>query len=187
MLSKQVAAENQKNRQYLLVWSSIPLLAHQGLPLRGDSDDMDSNLQLMVLRGEDYPVIHQFLWRQQLKYISRGTEWIVYHGPTSPLSHCWTDSEHCVFHCYGRWNGRLFQQWAGSAGIGNTVKQCHLMKSALHVMAEISKLIKNLPRDALFQKPCSKRSRLSLHLILLASVCCDQLGGLFVPHHCRVC
>ena len=51
--------------------SSIKFLARQGLPLRGDGDDTDSNLhQLLVLRGEDYPSIHQFLRRQQLKYTS---------------------------------------------------------------------------------------------------------------------
>lgn len=91
MLSKQVTAEKQKNRQYLLkVLSSIRFLARQGLPLQGDSDDTDSNLhQLMVLRGEDYPSIHQFLGRQQLKYTSRGTQRIVvYHGPTRPPLHC---------------------------------------------------------------------------------------------------
>ena len=70
MLSKQAATKKQKNRQYLLkVLSSIRFLARQGLPLRGDGDDTDSNLhQLLVVRGEDYPAIHQFLEKQQLKY-----------------------------------------------------------------------------------------------------------------------
>ena len=72
MLSKQAATEKQQNRQYLLkVLSSIRFLARQGLPLRGDGDDTDSNLhQLLALREEDYPAIHQFLERQQLKYTS---------------------------------------------------------------------------------------------------------------------
>ena len=63
MLSKQAATEKQQNRQYLLkVLSSIRFLACQGLPLHGDGDDTDSNLhQLLVLRKEDYPAIHQFL------------------------------------------------------------------------------------------------------------------------------
>ena len=47
-------------------------------------------------------------------------------------------------HCYGH---------ALNLGVGDTVKQCHLMKSALDVMAEISKLVKKpLKRDAFFQK-----------------------------------
>ena len=47
-------------------------------------------------------------------------------------------------HCYGH---------ALNLGVGDTIKQCHLMKSALEVIAEISKLIKKSPkRDALFQK-----------------------------------
>ena len=56
MLSKQAATQKEQNRQYLLkVLSSIRFLARQGLPLRGDGDETDSNLhQLLVLRGEDY-------------------------------------------------------------------------------------------------------------------------------------
>ena len=46
-------------------------------------------------------------------------------------------------HCYGH---------ALNLGVGDTIKQCQLMKSALDVMAEISKLIKkSLKRDSLFQ------------------------------------
>ena len=70
MLSKQAATEKQQNRQHLLkALSSIRFLARQGLALRGDSDETDSNLhQLLVLRGEDYSAINHFLERQQLKY-----------------------------------------------------------------------------------------------------------------------
>ena len=70
MLSRQAATEKQQNRQYLLkVLSSIRFLARQGLPLRGDGDETDSNFhQLLLLRGEDYPPIHEFLRKQQLKY-----------------------------------------------------------------------------------------------------------------------
>ena len=72
MLSKQAATQKEQNRQYLLkVLSSIRFLARQGLPLHGDGDETDSNLhQLLVLRGEDYTAIHQFLGREQLKYTS---------------------------------------------------------------------------------------------------------------------
>ena len=70
MLPKQAATEKQQNRQYLLkVLTSIQFLARQGIPFRGNGDETDSNLyQLLLLRGEDYPPIHQFLQRQQLKY-----------------------------------------------------------------------------------------------------------------------
>ena len=38
-------------------------------------------------------------------------------------------------------------------GVGDTIKQCQLMKSSLEVVAEISKLIKKSPkRDSVFQK-----------------------------------
>ena len=47
-------------------------------------------------------------------------------------------------HCYGH---------ALNLGVGDTFKQCQLMKSSLDVVIEISKLIKKSPkRDAIFQK-----------------------------------
>ena len=47
--------KNQKNRRCLLkIISNIRFLARQGLPLRGDGDEDDSNfVQLMKARGED--------------------------------------------------------------------------------------------------------------------------------------
>ena len=76
VLSKQAASEKQQNRQYLLkVLSSIRFLAHQGLQLRGDGNETDSNLrQLLDLRAEDFPLIHQFLQRQQLKYTTHDVQ-----------------------------------------------------------------------------------------------------------------
>ena len=70
LLSKAAASQKQQNRKYRLkVLSSLQFLARQGLSLRGDGDETDSNLyQLLHLRGEDYPPIHQFLQKQQLKY-----------------------------------------------------------------------------------------------------------------------
>ena len=56
MLSQQAASEKRANREYLLkVLSTVRFLAHQGLALRGDGEEMDSNLhQLLLLHGEDY-------------------------------------------------------------------------------------------------------------------------------------
>ena len=72
-------------------------------------------------------------------------------------------------HCYGH---------ALKLAVGDTIKQCQVMKSTLEVMTEISKLIKKSPkRDFLFQK-------LKNHL---ASVCSAQQGGLYVLHPSRVC
>lgn len=245
MLSKQAAAEKQQNRQYLLkVLTSIRFLARQGLPLRGDGNEIDSNLhQLLVLRGEDYPPIHQFLQRQQLKYtahevqnelLSVMAQQILRHiaqqiqnsvffsvmiDETTDssnkeqvvLAFRWVDEdlaahedfigmyltdsiasaalvaiiedtilrmniklEHCRGQCYdgastmsGAKNGvatviaskesrAIFTHCYGHAlnlGVGDTIKQCQLMKSALEVVGEISKLIKWSPkRDAVFQK-----------------------------------
>ena len=72
MLSRQAASEKRVNREYLLkVLSTVRFLARQGLALRGDGDEVDSNLhQLLVLRGEDYSAMSKFLERQQLKYTS---------------------------------------------------------------------------------------------------------------------
>ena len=55
MLSKQYATEKRVNREYLLkILSSIRFLARQGLPLRGDMNETDSNFyQLLMLRGKD--------------------------------------------------------------------------------------------------------------------------------------
>ena len=72
MLLRQAASEKRVNREYLLkVLSTVRFLARQGLALRGDGDEVDSNLhQLLVLRGEDYSAMSKFLERQQLKYTS---------------------------------------------------------------------------------------------------------------------
>lgn len=245
MLSKQAATEKQQNRQYLLkVLSSIRFLARQGLPLRGDGDETDSNLhQLLVLRGEDYSAINQFLERQQLKYTAHEVQnellsimalqilrhiaaqiqsavfFTVMVDETTDCSNKeqvvlvfrWVDDdltaheefiglyltdsitaaalvaiiedtllrlniklENCRGQCYdgastmsGAKKGvakviaikescAIFTHCYGHAlnlGVGDTIKQCQLMKSALEVVAEISKLIKKSPkRDSLFQK-----------------------------------
>ncbi len=228
MLSKQAATEKQQNRQYLLkVLSSIRFLARQGLPLRGDGDETDSNLhQLLVLRGEDYPAINHFLGRQQLKYTAHEVQnellsimalqvlrriaaqiqsAVFFTVMIDEATDCsnkeqvvlafrWVDEdlaaheefiglyltdsisakalvaiiedtilrmniklEHCRGQCYdgastmsGAKKGvakviatkesrAIFTHCYGHAlnlGVGDTIKQCHLMKSALDVMAE---------------------------------------------------
>ena len=72
MLSRQAASDKRENREYLLkVLSTVRFLARQGLALRGDGDETDSNLhQLLVLRSEDYSAMRKFLEKQQLKYTS---------------------------------------------------------------------------------------------------------------------
>ena len=53
-------------------------------------------------------------------------------------------------HCYGH---------ALNLAVGDSIKQCQLMKSALDVVTEISKLIKKSPkRDVVFQKLKSELS-----------------------------
>lgn len=245
MLSRQAATEKQQNRQYLLkVLSSIRFLARQGLPLRGDGDDTDSNLhQLLVLQGGDYPAIHEFLERKQLKYTTHEVQnellsimavQILRHiaaqiqsavffavmGDEATdcsnkeqvvLPFRWVDEdlaaheefiglyltdsttasalvaiiedtilrmniklEHCRGQCYdgasvmsgakkgvakviaNKESRAIFIHCYGHAlnlGVSDTIKQCQLMRSALEVMTEISKLIKKSPkRDSLFQK-----------------------------------
>ena len=72
MLNKQAVTEKQANREYLLkVLSTVRFLARQGLALRGDGDECDSNMhQLLLLRGEDFPSMTRFMERKQLKYTS---------------------------------------------------------------------------------------------------------------------
>ena len=69
MLNKQAVTEKQANREYLLkVLSSVCFLARQGLALRGDGDECDSNVhQLLLLCGEDFPAMAKFMERKQLK------------------------------------------------------------------------------------------------------------------------
>lgn len=241
MLSRQAATEKQQNRQYLLkVLSSIRFLARQGLPLRGDGDETDSNFQqLLLLRGEDYPPIHEFLRKytapevqnellslmaQQIlrnvaKRIQDSVFFTVMVDETTDSSNKeqvvlvfrWVDEdlvaheefaslyltesitsaaivaiiedtilrmnfklEHCRGQCYdgastmrGVKNGvstiiaskesrAIYTHCYGHAlnlGVGDTIKQCQLMKSALEVVTEISKLIKKSPkRDSAFQR-----------------------------------
>ena len=55
MLNREAAAQKLANREYLLkILSSIRFLARQALPLRGAGDEADSNIQLLLLLGEDY-------------------------------------------------------------------------------------------------------------------------------------
>ena len=63
MLSSQHAEEKKRNRQYLLhVITTVRFLACQGLALRGDGDEKDSNfLQLLMLRAHDDPNIKLML------------------------------------------------------------------------------------------------------------------------------
>ena len=63
MLSSQHAEEKKRNRQYLLhVITTIRFLACQGLALRGDGDEKDSNfLQLLMLRAHNDPNIKLML------------------------------------------------------------------------------------------------------------------------------
>ena len=47
-------------------------------------------------------------------------------------------------HCYGH---------ALNLSVGDTIRQCQIMKAAIDVVAEISKLVKKSPkRDAVFEK-----------------------------------
>ena len=224
--------------------SSVWFLAWHGLPLCGDGNDTNSNLhQLLALRGEDYPAIHQFLERQQLKYTShdvqnemlsimaqqvlrhiasqlqRAVFFTIMVDETTDCSNKeqvvlafrWVDEdlaaheefvglyltdnitsaalvaiiedtilrmniklEHCRGQCYdgastmcgakkgvatviaNKESRAIFTHCYGHAlnlGVGDTIKQCHLMKSGLEAVMEISKLIKKSPkRDALFHK-----------------------------------
>lgn len=58
-LSSQHARDKEQNRRMLLkIISRVRFLARQGLPLRGDGDERNSNfLALLSLREEDDPTI----------------------------------------------------------------------------------------------------------------------------------
>ena len=72
MLVKQHKQEKKDNRQCLLkILSNVLFLARQGLPFRGDGEEIDSNfIQLLKLRGLDDPRIDSWLSKQNSKYTS---------------------------------------------------------------------------------------------------------------------
>ena len=72
MLVKQHKQEKKDNRQCLLkILSNVQFLARQGLPFRGDAEEMDSNfIQLLKLRGLDDPRIDSWLSKKTSKYTS---------------------------------------------------------------------------------------------------------------------
>ena len=72
-LSSQHEAEKLTRRKNLLkILSSVRYLARQGLPLRGDGDDKNSNFyRLLVTRGEDDPELLRWIEQKHgRKYIS---------------------------------------------------------------------------------------------------------------------
>ena len=72
MLSREHATEKGLNRECLLkIISNLKFLARQGLPVRGDGDETDSNfIQLLKLRGQDDPLLKCWLTRKSSKYVS---------------------------------------------------------------------------------------------------------------------
>ena len=66
LLSTEYSKKKKGNQAYLLhAISTIRFLARQGLPLRGDADEKESNFyQLMLLRAEDCPVIKSILQKK---------------------------------------------------------------------------------------------------------------------------
>ena len=68
-LSQEYAREMENNRKMIL--SCIQFLARQGLPLRGDGDEIDGNfLQLLKFQGQDDDVMLEWLQRKYNKYTS---------------------------------------------------------------------------------------------------------------------
>ena len=72
MLSLSLAAKKNANRQVLLkIAQNILFLAKQGIPLRGDGTEIDSNfMQLLKLRSIDDPQIDSFIEQKRDKYCS---------------------------------------------------------------------------------------------------------------------
>ena len=72
MLSSTFAIEKQDNPCYLLkVAETIKLLARQGIPLRGDGDEADSNsMQLLHLHVPVDPQMLSCMQRRRDKYTS---------------------------------------------------------------------------------------------------------------------
>ena len=71
-LFTQHAKEKLVRRQcFLKLLSNLRFLARQGLPLRGDGDESDSNFtQLLKLRGEDDPRVFDWIKKKTDTYTS---------------------------------------------------------------------------------------------------------------------
>ena len=71
-LSLKHAAQKVKNRQALLqIMSCVRFLCRQGLAMRGDGDESDSNLhQLLRMKAEDDPNLKNWLKRKENVYTS---------------------------------------------------------------------------------------------------------------------
>jgi len=67
-LSSNYASQKQANREYLLkIIQNVTFLARQGLALRGDGDEKDSNfMQLLQLHAIDDPNISTTLEKSQI-------------------------------------------------------------------------------------------------------------------------
>ena len=71
-LSQQHSSDKRNNRQCLLkILSNLRFLSRQGISLRGDDQELNSNFtQLLILRGVDDPRIDTWLNRKSNKYTS---------------------------------------------------------------------------------------------------------------------
>ena len=67
------ASKKSGNRQILLtILQNVRFLARQGLPLRGDGKEDNSNfMQFLQLRAEDNPLIHEWLKRKNETYTTK--------------------------------------------------------------------------------------------------------------------
>ena len=76
MLSSQHAQQKQENRNCLMkILAKLKFLARQGLPLRGDGDDSDSNfMQLLKLRSKEDKSLAAWLDKKTDKYVSHDVQ-----------------------------------------------------------------------------------------------------------------
>ena len=67
MLSTEDRKEKEANRMLRIIIESIRFLARQGLALRGQKDDTNSNFsQLLLLRGIDCPALLTWLNKKSI-------------------------------------------------------------------------------------------------------------------------
>jgi hypothetical protein len=87
-LSSLHATEKQNNTKALMqILSTIKLLCRQGLPLRGDKDESDSNfMQLLLLKAELDPILAQWLKRKENVYTSATIQLVLVMPATNATS-----------------------------------------------------------------------------------------------------
>eukprot|EP00731_Ephydatia_muelleri_P000004 Em0001g4a len=143
LLSSAHAKKKASNRKNLMtVAECLMFVARQGLAIRGDGDEMDSNFyQLLLLRGIDNVTIRGLMAKKQDKEQVVGSDFEPHE-------------DFVGLHKVDKVNAdMLVAGHALNLAAADVVKQSHVIRDVLDKVGEINKLLKYSPkRDSLFEQ-----------------------------------